>query len=300
MLNNLNIWTFNVNSIRKKMDRINELLNKHNIDILLVTETKIKIGLESEIIIPKGYNVIWNSNLKTFFHGVAFFYKEHITLTLLCKELPNLNKFKMVRKDLKNNKKVSDTPTTTLDADTQKAHNTEGRLLTVKCEIKDKSHNDLVFIIVGTYVPNSGCDRKEPLKRLAYRTLRWDKDLYHHLLQLEKEYSKVIWLGDLNVTRFDNDIYYPKINIAGTTEEERSNFNEFLNSSKWIDTWHVKNPDKVTIRQRCTYGEDMKCKLRLDYIICSPSLEQNIISSTIDHRFEGSDHVPIGTVFNFI
>lgn len=162
--------------------------------------------------------------------------------------------------------------------------------------------NEESLILVGTYVPNSGTDRESPLKRLAYRTEYWDIDLYRYLKQLEEKYSHVIWLGDLNVCKADNDMTksaLKRANFAGVTPEERDNFNKFLDTNYWIDTWENCNPYKKDIKERATYGVNSMCKLRLDYLVCSPSLAPAIRSSLIDQHFEGSDHVPMGTLFSF-
>lgn len=66
--------------------------------------------------------------------------------------------------------------------------------------------NNTDHIIVGTYVPNSGVTRGDPLKRLGYRVLCWDRDMFAYLVKLEEKYKNVIWFGDLNVARKDNDM----------------------------------------------------------------------------------------------
>ena len=49
----------------------------------------------------------------------------------------------------------------------KKKHDTEGRVITAELDN---------FFLVNVYVPNSGSDRKNPLKRLDYRTNEWDVD----------------------------------------------------------------------------------------------------------------------------
>ena len=132
---------------------------------------------------------------------------------------------------------------------------------------------------------------------MAYRTLKWDYDLYQLLIKLEKEYEKVIWLGDLNVVIYDNDVLNTKCNIAGTTEEERHNINTFINDNKWIDTYHEMNKNIVKCNQRATWGVNARFPMRLDYVLCSNELKKCIVSSVVNQQFEGSDHVPMGTQF---
>lgn len=300
-LTHLNIWTWNINSIRNKIELVNDLLVKHNIDILLLTETKITAKLESDLSFVAGYKVIWNSNKNSYHHGIAFVYRQELPIEVLNTILPvsqNLTE-KIVNNDpvdfvkqskqnaLDNNsknyaiiKKYEDN----IDTDIVKAHNTEGRILVIKC---------YDIVIVGTYVPNAGVDRKEPLKRLAYRTQAWDRDIYHLLLQHEK----VIWVGDLNVTIYDNDLLNVKANIAGTTVEERDNINRFLRDNNWVDTWQQHNPDIKDCWARATWGPDSTFPLRLDYVLCSPNLKDQIVYSINDQLHEGSDHIPMGTKF---
>ena len=288
----MKIAAWNINSIRNKVDLVEALLKKYNIDILVITETKIQPKHESSIRNINGYSVIWSSNQKSSYHGTAIFHKSDISILSLTTELENLNKLNMVRVDLKNNKLVS-SHLNHIEQDTNLAHKTEGRIISVLCKRENKT-----FVLVGTYCPNSGCDRKVPLKRLAYRTLRWDKDLYLYLLKLEKEYENVIWVGDLNVTRLDCDMHKKNMNISGTTPEERTNFNLFIDKNNWIDTFDYKNPLKTSIWERFTYGKESSCKLRLDYIMCTPSLKDNIVNSIILQEVDGSDHVPVLAVFN--
>lgn len=297
------IWTWNVNSIRNKMSYVIDLLRKHNIDILVINETKIQPKHEKDIILPNDYKIIFNSNQKSSYHGVAIIYKKEIEISTISSILEAQDLLKRPRVNnlnLKNTKKISSISTETLQKDIAKGHVTEGRILTVRCSLNGVNSQGVnPFILVATYCPNSGCDRKDPLKRLAYRTCCWDKDLYAHLKRLEEEHGRVIWLGDLNVARRNNDMYKMGINISGTTPEERSNFELFLNENKWIDTWELCNPNKMRIEDRCTYGVNSFCKLRIDYILTSPVLKNHIKSSMIDQEYEGSDHVPLGTTFLF-
>ena len=294
----LNIWTWNVNSVRGKVDNVRELLALEKIDVLFLTETKILKKHEGELNFGKEYAVIFNSNINSYHHGVAFVYrKDKVKMTLISNELPVFHLVLNCKSEngSRKNARIFDKTTAKEVVETcKKAHKTEGRILTVKCEF-----NGETVVIVGTYVPNSGVNRNDPLLRLPYRTLSWDKDLYTHLLNLEKEYGKVIWLGDLNVAKNDNDLYNIKSNCAGTTFEERNNMNKFIETSKWIDTWHVLNPNITHFKDRCTYGVNTFCKLRLDYVICSPNLEKNLYSSFSRQTFPSSDHCPMGTKFKF-
>lgn len=290
--NILNVCTWNINSVRNKMDLVDKLLIKHDIDILLLTETKIQPKLEADLKFNDNYNCFWNSNKNSYHHGTCFIYKKTLQIELLSDFLPTYqNDVEEKQKRTKNTDVIEEYRSTIPEIIT-KAHNTEGRILTIKCTFNQKE-----IIIVGTYVPNSGGDRKEPFKRLAYRTLAWDPNIYKYLLELQNKYENVIWTGDLNVILCDNDTLNIKSNIPSTTFEERKNINDFLNENLWIDTWHESNINVIKCQKRSTWGVNTKFPLRLDYVICSPSLKDNIISSFNDQGYSGSDHIPIGTKF---
>lgn len=280
----LNIWTWNINCLIGKTKLVTDLLLLHDIDILFLTETKIK---ENEPITHNHYTWVFNSNKTSNYHGVAFIYKSHLDVTVLNTILPHYNNITDVT--LSYNSDVINLYLPTIKHDIDKAHNKEGRIIVLKCNINNK-----ILVVVGTYVPNSGVNKKIPLKRLAYRTLVWDHDLYHYLNLLQIEYKYVIWLGDLNVVIKDNDTHNVKSNIAGTTIEERTNIKSFM--VDWIDTWDVKNNIKNPALR--TTWVDIRSPLRLDYVICSKSLKNNIITSIIDQSYTGSDHYPCGSRFN--
>lgn len=284
----LNIWTWNVNSIRTKVELVNKLLLKHDIDILLLTETKIQS--KHETITFDNYKCLWNSNKHTYHHGIVFIYKQHLNVEMLSNVLKSYDNYNTLDIKPSKNEAIIKKYLSTVEKDIEKAYQYEGRILTIKCE-------DIV--IVGTYVPNSGRDKKEPLKRLAFRTLCWDVDLYNYLNEL-KITNKVIWIGDLNVVRCDNDTLNINYNIAGITPEERNNMKQFM--TDWIDVWDDCHQDVKKCRDRATWlGDQLKTTfpLRLDYVICSQSLKDCIISCCHDQSFSGSDHIPLGAKFFF-
>ncbi len=97
------------------------------------------------------------------------------------------------------------------------------------------------FILVATYVPNSG----EGLTRLKYRVDAWDVGLQNHLVKLKEKQKPVILAGDLNVAHHDIDIYDPlgKENVACFTKEEKDSFQKMLDSG-FVDTFRHLYPNK--------------------------------------------------------
>lgn len=295
---NIKISCWNINSLRNKIDSVNLFLDNEKPDIVFISETKIKPNMEDDLSkkINKNYESIWCSNMTTHWHGTLLLYKTdtfkevkpiHFAL------IPKSAVYK-VDKETSRSKRINSTSEEDIKNDINKAHGTEGRVILCYFSLTNGNR----FTLLGTYSPNSGVNRNDPLKRLAYRILHWDPDVYDLLERVNKRFRNVIWLGDLNVARKNIDISYKTI-IAGTTEEERTNFEYFL-SNGWIDTFDELNKDLVKIEDRCTYGFKQKLKLRLDYIICSSQMKKYLTSSKILKEYKDvSDHLPIYTEFTF-
>jgi exodeoxyribonuclease III len=293
---NIKISSWNINSIRNKIDSLNSFLEKESPDILFISETKIKPDLEKSLTpkIKNHYFPIWNSNLKTHWHGTLILYKKDTFKEVKPVSFILDAKSTLYKTDEETSraKRINSTSEDDINNDTEKAHTTEGRV--ILCNFILKNGNK--FALLGTYSPNSGVNRTDLLKRLAYRVLRWDLDIYNMLENVNKDFENVIWVGDLNVARKDNDISYKTI-IAGTTEEERKNFQTFL-SKGWIDTFDELNKEIIKIEDRCTYGFDKKLKLRLDYVLCSSHMKKYLVCSKILQEYKDiSDHLPIYTEF---
>jgi exodeoxyribonuclease III len=294
----IKISSWNINSIRNKIESLNTFLENENPDILFISETKIKPILENSLTekINEHYVSIWNSNKTTHWHGTLILYKKESfkNVDSMSFKLDSVSSLYKYDKDTSRSKRINTTSEADIDEDTNKAHSTEGRVILCNFHLKNGDN----FVLLGTYSPNSGVNRTDPLKRLAYRVLRWDLDIYNMLEKLKKEYKNVVWLGDLNVARKPNDMSYKMI-IAGTTEEERNNFETFLTNG-WIDTFDELNRELVKSKDRRTYGFDKKLQLRLDYVLCSFEMKKYLLSSKILEKYnEVSDHLPIYTEFNF-
>jgi len=166
-------------------------------------------------------------------------------------------------------------------------HDNEGRSITA--EFDD-------FIIVGTYVPNSG----KGLKRLDYRS-QWDEDFTNYLVSLNKGTKPVIWCGDLNVAHKEIDLKNPKPNrnkTPGFTDTERENFQKVLDKG-FVDSFRHYNPKEVGAysfwSRRSPTARKNNSGWRLDYFVVSQNLiDDNRLCQSYIRRFvRGSDHAPI-------
>lgn len=160
-------------------------------------------------------------------------------------------------------------------------HDKEGRLITLEFE---------KFYFVCCYTPNA----QRELIRLEYR-MEWEDDLKNYLKSLTKP---VIYCGDLNVAHNEIDIKNAKTNIgnAGFTYEERGKMTELLDAG-FTDSFRYLYPDKKDIYSWWSYrfkAREKNAGWRIDYIITSDSIKDNIKSASIYTDILGSDHCPVG------
>lgn len=163
-------------------------------------------------------------------------------------------------------------------------HDREGRVITA-------TFAD--FILVNTYVPNSG----EGMKRLGYRK-QWDAALRDHLVDLASGKRPVIFTGDLNVAHQPIDIARPQANYnktSGYTQVEIDGMSALL-ASGFVDTFRHMYPEVVKYSwwsQR--FGARAKnVGWRIDYVLVSKGFEKKVKDAFILNEVMGSDHCPVG------
>lgn len=161
-------------------------------------------------------------------------------------------------------------------------HDKEGRVITAE-------YDD--FFLVTCYTPNS----KRGLLRLDYRQ-EWEDDFRNYLIELNKT-KPVILCGDLNVAHKEIDLKNPQSNRknAGFTDEERSKFQELLDSG-FIDTFryfYPDIPDMYTWWSYITKARDRNVGWRIDYFVVSKDFEDKLLDASIHMEQLGSDHCPV-------
>ena len=165
-------------------------------------------------------------------------------------------------------------------------HDQEGRVIAVE-------HDS--FYLVNVYVPNSG----QALDRLGYRKT-WDNALLEYLKKLDAK-KPVIFTGDLNVAHEPIDLARPGPNYnksAGYTQTEIDGFKNFLDIGL-IDTFRHFNNDKVqyTFWNQRFNARANNVGWRIDYFLVSKRIIDKIKNSFILDDIMGSDHCPVGIVF---
>jgi exodeoxyribonuclease III len=204
----VSIWHWNINGLNAILERgdLQEFLKKADPTIICFNEIKVDVEKMDKMNyhkqIPSEYEQFWN------FCRVK---KGYAGTAILTKVKP-----------------IS----VTYDLGIAK-HDGEGRVVTA--EFKE-------FILVETYVPNSG----DGLSRLKYRVDEWDRDFQAYLHKLRNDKHKpVIITGDLNVAHQEIDVFDPKgkEKIAGYTPQERESFDKFLKEG-FVDTFRHFHPEK--------------------------------------------------------
>jgi len=156
--------------------------------------------------------------------------------------------------------------------------------------------HSLDVTIVCVYVPNSGVDRKNPLRRLEFRTKEWDPEFAGNISRLT---SPVIVCGDLNVAVRETDVHNPKTlrRKAGFTQEERDS--HARNLGCLLEDAHEEcngtGERAFTFWGRYPGLKEADKGWRLDYQLFSPGLSP--ISAVVRRDFDSSDHCPLLTKF---
>lgn len=151
------------------------------------------------------------------------------------------------------------------------------------------------FNYLLVYVPNVG----QKLEKLKYRTSVWDKQFKQFVLSIIKK--PLIITGDLNVINREIDVHTFNTKKNGMTPEERANFHDFLEKSKMVDSYILKNPMDIrftyfSYQPSILHNKHKNNGHRNDYFLVSENLKSKVqTSSSIDNikNTHGSDHDPI-------
>lgn len=158
----------------------------------------------------------------------------------------------------------------------------EGRMITAEFES--------VFVVT-VYTPNS----KEKLARIEER-LQWEAELRAHLQTLDCT-KPVILCGDLNCAYSPTlDIHNPKPQplVPGLSPQERAAFQQMLECG-FVDSFRHMYPDRIKYSYWSNFARSRARNVgwRLDYLMVSSRLADNINSVDCLNDYFGSDHCPV-------
>jgi len=271
----LKIATFNVNSVKARIENIGAWLKDSNPDIVCLQEIKcIEEQFPFDYFLDLGYNAVVNGQ-KTY-NGVAILSKYKIEDVK--KDLPHLHDNDGVDGNLDN-----------------QARYIEGVIAFKNSAIR----------VASIYVPNGGgdLDSNENLENSAkfiYKMDFFDR-LNSHIKNLLKYDEMQFFAGDFNVACENIDIYDPK-NFDGKIlfhPQERQKFRGLLNLGL-VDCYRALNPLQQSYSWWDYRGNSYEKNhgARIDYILASPLGADSLISSSIEDKnvrdqSKPSDHCPM-------
>jgi len=264
----MKLYSWNVNGIRSVLRKNSfiSFIEAEQPDILCIQETKAQPG-EAVVDLPEYYEY-WNSADKKGYSGTAIFSK----IKPLCL-LHGLPADIQIKYDM--------------TGDGYGDPNTEGRVLVAEYDR---------FYLVTVYTPNA----KEDLSRIPLRQNHWDPAFLEYCTYLEQS-KPVVFCGDLNVAHTELDLAHPAANRGkqGFTDEERSGFQAFVDCG-FVDTFRLFNEGNgfYTWWSNFSKARERNVGWRIDYVLVSSALRDNVIAADIHPAVMGSDHCPVSVTLD--
>lgn len=256
------IISWNVASVRARLENIIKLLIKEQPDIVFLQEIKATIDtFPSMDFLSVGYQSIVSGQKS--YNGVAILSKHTLKNVILT--LPGLD---------------------TLDAE-------QARFI--------QAEDDKGIIYISVYVPNGNPSEKDPtdMSKLNYK-LKWMKTFNNHIQNLLAQGKSIVFGGDFNVIELDTDVYNPEAyrNNALMIPSVRDMFSE-LNKLKVCNTIRMFNPKPHTYSfwDFQMFAWQKNWGMLLDALFVSDNLKASVVNAGIYKQVRGwnktSDHAPI-------
>ncbi|GFZ88513.1 exodeoxyribonuclease III [Nesterenkonia alkaliphila] len=262
----MKIATWNVNSLRARADRVEAWLEKSDVDVLAIQETKCKDeNFPWEVFEHNGYDVAhfgfnqWN--------GVAIV--SRVGLKDVERTFPNQPPFGKNGKD----------PVQ------------EARAIGATCS---------GVRIWSLYVPNGRAREDE---HMVYK-LAWLRQLREQAADwlAEDPEAQIVLAGDWNIAPLDTDVwdieFFEKNQMTHVTQPERDAFGEFLEAGfADIVRPHAPDPGIYTYWDYTSLRFQKRQGMRIDFMLGSAALAQRVQTAYVDkdeRRGKGaSDHAPV-------
>lgn len=269
----MKIVSFNINGLRARPHQLQQIVEKHDPDVIGLQETKVDDPMFPLADVQAlGYHV--------HFHGQ----KGHYGVALLTRAEPL-----WVRKGLPQD-------------------NDESQKRMISAAIPVAGGEPL--IVFNGYFPQ-GESREHPIKFPA--KTRFYADLQRHLEEDFQPEQRVVVMGDVNISPEDADIGIGADNAKRWLRTGKCSFlpeeREWMGKLKgWglVDTFRHLNPDVndrfswFDYRSR-GFEDNPKRGLRIDLVMASKGLIDHCVDSGIDYDIRGmekpSDHAPIWAQF---
>ena len=148
------------------------------------------------------------------------------------------------------------------------------------------------FSVMSLYLP-SGTN----VNRLEFK-FKYMHEFENYINSLRSEIPNLVIAGDYNICHKAIDIHDPSPRmekVSGFLPEERAWLDKFINSG-FIDSYRLynKQPNKYSWWSYRANSRNNNKGWRIDYLLVSESLRQNLVESYILDDVVHSDHCPIG------
>ncbi|GAB6052700.1 exodeoxyribonuclease III [Magnetospira thiophila] len=268
----LKITTWNVNSIRKRLDHLGWLVDAENPDVLCLQETKVVDRDFPELVLRAlGYEHVLCHGQKSY-NGVA-----------IASRFP-----------------LHD-PETYFWGGREEARHLSAVLHCATNMTPIEIHN--------LYIPAGG-DKPDPLlnSKFAYKLDYLSALAHWWLARTAADQSPMVLVGDLNVAPLESDVWdHQRLRRVVThTEIEIAHLEQLRRAGRWVDAVRHFHPDDEKIFSWWSYraaGWDEADKgRRLDHIWVTPPLVPALTGASLlrearDWR-EPSDHVPVSVTLS--
>ncbi len=151
-------------------------------------------------------------------------------------------------------------------------------------------------ILIGClYLPNGN---PAPGPKFDYK-LRWFNRLIDHAAELLATGAPVMLVGDFNVMPTELDVYKPErwVDDALFRPEVRNAYQRLLDQG-WTDAIRIRHPCEriYTFWDYLRNAWGRNAGLRLDHLLLSPTLKDQLLDANVDREVRGwdkaSDHAP--------
>ncbi len=286
----MKIATFNVNSIKARLENVTHWIKDSGCDVILLQEIKCEgKNFPEEHFFDLGYNCAVFGQ-KTY-NGVAILSKYKIEDVITT--IPGFDKDIGIKSKSKSND--DDLFADDSDVNLQQARYIEAVI----------SANDKVVRVASIYVPNGGGALVDGQSLTQSEKFIYKMDFFDalkkHMKNVLQKNEIVVFGGDFNVANYDIDVYDPK-HLEGTVcfhQEEQRKFRSILNLGL-TDCYRALHPDNQSFSWwdyrsgAWQYNKGM----RIDYLLASPCAADilkscSMIDKTVRDKPKASDHCPV-------
>lgn len=152
------------------------------------------------------------------------------------------------------------------------------------------------IVLFNVYFPNGKLNEHRYKVKIDF----YNK-FFEHCERIRRKGHSIIICGDFNIAHRDIDLKKTKINNkSGFSDEERNCFNQFIEKG-YLDTYRYIHGDKDNAYTWWSYRSGGRAKnegWRIDYILVSEDLKDNLQDAFILQDITGSDHCPVGITIN--